>query len=69
MKKKQVDLCTARAIIGEDERIRTAIIGGLKSAINKHGPITASLITSAAKRIFGGLKPWLQVNYTPQLPK
>lgn len=32
------------------------IIGGLKSAINDHGPVTKELISSAAKRIYGNLK-------------
>lgn len=32
-----------------------AINGGLKQAINAHGPITKDLIGSASKRIFGSL--------------
>ena len=33
-----------------------AIIGALKSAIDAHGPIDKTRITSAAKRILGALK-------------
>lgn len=60
--KKQVDLCTARAIMVEDAAIKAAILGALQTTINEHGPITSALITSATKRIFGGLKPWLNQN-------
>lgn len=40
---------------GQDS-LERAIVGGLKSAIRDHGPITADKITSAAKRIAGNLK-------------
>ncbi len=33
--------------------LREAILRGLKKTINEHGPITKSLIGSAAKRISG----------------
>ena len=39
-----------------DEAGGRAIIGALKSAIDAHGPIDKTRITSAAKRILGALK-------------
>jgi transcriptional regulator with XRE-family HTH domain len=41
----------------EDEEwgLERAIVGALRSAINDHGPITADLIPSAAKRIVGNV--------------
>lgn len=40
---------------GQDS-LERAIIGGLKSAIRDHGPITTDNMSSAAKRIAGNLK-------------
>jgi hypothetical protein len=32
------------------------IVGGLKAAIHDHGPITADMVTSAAKRVSGAIE-------------
>lgn len=38
------------------EAIERAVIGGLKSAIHDHGPVTLDQLTSATKRIVGQLR-------------
>lgn len=40
----------------EPQSLERAIAGGLRSAINDHGPITADRITSAVKRVLGNLR-------------
>lgn len=40
----------------EKKKISKKISGGLKQAINAHGPITKELIGSATKRIYGNLQ-------------
>ena len=42
-------------VIEDRECARRAIMGGLKDAINQHGPIEESNISSAVKRIYGQL--------------
>lgn len=37
------------------EALERAVLGALRSAINDHGPITADKLTSATKRVIGGL--------------
>lgn len=39
----------------EKQQIRKIIVGGLRDTIKHHGPITRTLIGSAAKRIVGVL--------------
>jgi metal-dependent HD superfamily phosphatase/phosphodiesterase len=38
-----------------DVRLHRVVVSGLRAAINDHGPITADMIGSAAKRITGNL--------------
>ena len=37
------------------EAIERAVLGALQSCIHDHGPITADMLTSAAKRVVGNL--------------
>lgn len=39
-----------------EEVLFSKIMGAIKDEVNTHGPITKSLITSVAKRIFGNIK-------------
>lgn len=46
----------------ELDRIHKVIVGAIKQAIDAHGPITRTMITSAAKRVHTNLK-----NYAKQV--
>lgn len=49
--------------------IERAISGGLKAAINAHGPITLDNHSSASKRVFGALKQYRRTKADQAIPK